>query len=61
MNEGLRANEENIEYLQLELQQQRGMLWLLGEIIKAAINITEFKHGSYGGNYLLSMDKNREH
>ena len=43
MNEGLRANEENIEYLQLELQQQRGMLWLLGEIIKAAINITEFK------------------
>lgn len=43
MNEGLRINEDDVAYLQVELQQQRGMLWLLGEIIKAAINITEFK------------------
>ncbi len=35
--------EDNVEYLQVELQQQRGMLWLLGEIMKAAMNITSFK------------------
>lgn len=43
MNEGVRVNEDEVTYLQVELQQQRGMLWLLGEIMKAAINITEFK------------------
>lgn len=43
MDEGLRVNENDVTYLQVELQQQRGMLWLLGEIMKAAINITEFK------------------
>lgn len=43
MNEGLQIDENDIAYLQIELQQQRGMLWLLGEIMKAAINITEFK------------------
>lgn len=35
--------QESIEYLQLELQQQRGMLWLLGEIMKEAMSITSFK------------------
>lgn len=44
MNEGMVVAEKDIEFLQMELQQQRGMLWLLGEIMKAAINITEFKH-----------------
>ena len=44
MNEGTLVGEKEIEFLQMELQQQRGMLWLLGEIMKAAINITEFKH-----------------
>ena len=44
MNEGALVNEQDIEFLQIELQQQRGMLWLLGEIMKAAVNITEFKH-----------------
>lgn len=43
MNEGLGIDENDVAYLQVELQQQRGMLWLLGEIMKAAINITEFK------------------
>lgn len=43
MDEGLRVSEKDISYLQVELQQQRGMLWLLGEIMKAAINISEFK------------------
>ncbi len=43
MDEGLRINENDLSYLQVELQQQRGMLWLLGEIMKAAINISEFK------------------
>jgi len=31
------------EYLEIELQQQRGMLWLLGEIMKEAVNISSFK------------------
>lgn len=39
----MKDKEESIEYLQLELQQQRGMLWLLGEIMKAAMNICSFK------------------
>lgn len=44
MNTDLIENqEESVEYLQIELQQQRGMLWLLGEIMKAAMNITSFK------------------
>lgn len=39
---------ENEEYkrlvnLETELQQQRGMLWLLGEIMKEAVNISSFK------------------
>jgi len=33
----------SIEYLEVELQQQRGMLWLLGEIMKEAVNISSFK------------------
>lgn len=32
-----------IEQLERELQQQKGMLWLLGEIMKAANNINSFK------------------
>lgn len=43
MEEGLQSKEDELSYLQTELQQQRGMLWLLGEIMKAAVNITEFK------------------
>lgn len=43
MDGDLQSREEELSYLQIELQQQRGMLWLLGEIMKAAINITEFK------------------
>lgn len=43
MDVGLKVKETEIAYLQMELQQQRGMLWLLGEIMKASINITEFK------------------
>ena len=35
--------ENSIEYLQVELQQQRGMLWLLGEIMKEAMTITSFR------------------
>ena len=35
--------EDSIEYMQIELQQQRGMLWLLGEIMKEAMTITSFK------------------
>lgn len=35
--------EGSIEYLEIELQQQRGMLWLLGEIMKASVNISSFK------------------
>ena len=31
------------ERLEIELQQQRGMLWLLGEIMKEAVNISSFK------------------
>lgn len=38
-------NEERsqLEYLQTELQQQRGMMWLFGEIMKEAVGITSFK------------------
>lgn len=35
--------QEEIDYLNLELQQQRGMLWLLGEIMKVAVDISSFK------------------
>lgn len=35
--------EDNIESLKQELQQQRGMLWLFGEIMKAAVSIASFK------------------
>ncbi len=42
-NELIKNNNDDVEYLKLELQQQRGMLWLFGEIMKAAINITSFK------------------
>ena len=49
MNTDLIENqEESVEYLQIELQQQRGMLWLLGEIMKAAMNITSFKLAIFG-------------
>lgn len=44
MNDDILVSKEEMNFLQMELQQQRGMLWLLGEIMKAAINITEFKH-----------------
>lgn len=44
MNTCLSKDKKNsIEYLQVELQQQRGMLWLLGEIMKASVNISSFK------------------
>lgn len=43
MDDSLHIKDENIIYLQMELQQQRGMLWLLGEIMKASVNIREFK------------------
>lgn len=43
MCEGIKAYEQDIEHLEVELQQQRGMLWLLGEIMKAAVNIISFK------------------
>lgn len=43
MSEGIKVNEDDIEFLKVELQQQRGMLWLLGEIMKASINMTSFK------------------
>ena len=42
-NGGISLNEGELEYLNNELQQQRGMLWLLGEIMKASVNITSFK------------------
>lgn len=35
--------EEDISYLKQELQQQRGMLWLFGEMMKAAISVSSFK------------------
>ncbi len=35
--------QSEVEYLEVELQQQRGMLWLLGEIMKEAVNISSFK------------------
>jgi diguanylate cyclase (GGDEF)-like protein len=38
-----RQKQLSIEYLEVELQQQRGMLWLLGEIMKEAVNISSFK------------------
>ncbi|MDF2878443.1 MAG: diguanylate cyclase [Clostridia bacterium] len=42
-SELVKQKELAIEYLEVELQQQRGMLWLLGEIMKEAVNITSFK------------------
>ncbi len=42
--QGYNEDKENsVEYLQVELQQQRGMLWLLGEIMKEAMSIASFK------------------
>lgn len=35
--------KDELSYLRLELQQQRGMLWLLGEMMKAADSISSFK------------------
>lgn len=42
-NELDKQKQLSIEYLEVELQQQRGMLWLLGEIMKEAVNISSFK------------------
>lgn len=42
-NEAPKQRQLSIEYLEVELQQQRGMLWLLGEIMKEAVNISSFK------------------
>ena len=43
MSKSLYINKEGAIDLQKELQRQKGMLWVLGEIMKAAFNITEFK------------------
>lgn len=43
MSEGLDVKVEDDIELQMKLQQQKAMLWLLGEIMKASFNITEFK------------------
>ena len=42
-NETLDNTQEVINYLETELQQQRGMLWVFGEIMKQAVNISSFK------------------
>ena len=43
MYEDRRLLGDEIERLKQELDQQRGMLWLLGEMMKSAMNITSFK------------------
>lgn len=48
MGSGLGNSEQlKIVYLEEELQQQRGMLWLLGEIMKQAVNISSFRQLMY--------------
>ncbi|PHV69867.1 hypothetical protein CS063_13590 [Sporanaerobium hydrogeniformans] len=42
-NETLDSRQDRIDYLETELQQQRGMLWVFGEIMKEAVNISSFK------------------
>lgn len=37
------GDNSRLEYLEIELQQQRGMMWLFGEIMKEAVNISSFK------------------
>ncbi|WP_069998910.1 sensor domain-containing diguanylate cyclase [Cellulosilyticum sp. I15G10I2] len=44
MDSGLSEQKQfEIEHLEIQLQQQRGMLWLLGEIMKEAVNISSFR------------------
>ena len=40
---GVQEENRRLEYLEIELQQQRGMMWLFGEIMKEAVNISSFK------------------
>ncbi len=42
-SELMSQQQSSLEYLEIELQQQRGMLWLFGEIMKEAVNISSFK------------------
>ena len=42
MDKGKECCDE-VSDLTRQLEQQRGMLWVLGEIMKAAVNITSFK------------------
>ena len=43
MSEDRRLLGDEIEKLRQQLEEQKGMLWLLGEMMKSAINITSFK------------------
>ena len=43
MDNDICAMKQHIKSLEDELQAQKGMLWLLGEIIKAATNISSFE------------------
>lgn len=43
MNTVNNVEQDEINHLKLELQQQRGMIWLLGEIMKVANTISSFK------------------